>query len=150
MEKTLVIGIGNISRGDDGLGWAFANRLIDDERFDVQYRYQLQVEDAELISGYKEVWFIDASHTGYHSGFDCKKVEPESKYSYTTHELHPSSVVYLCNDLYGRSPDTYLLGISGDEWELGHQMSEAARERLESAFNYFLETIAQEVKAEVM
>lgn len=139
MKKTLVIGIGNIGRADDGLGWAFADKLIHDERFEVVYRYQLQIEDADLISAYDKVWFVDASHSHYEDGFECMALQPESQYSYTSHELHPCAVLYLCFDLYQCSPECHLLGISGEDWELGHEMSKTARIRLEKASNYFLE-----------
>jgi len=139
MEKTLVIGIGNTGRADDGLGWAFLDKLMEDDRFEVTYRYQLQVEDAELISRYDRVWFIDASHRAYENGFECKVLQPESQHSYTTHELHPATVLHLSQDLYQKSPESYLLEISGEDWELGHKMSIPASSRLEKAFEYFLQ-----------
>ena len=137
MKKTLVIGIGNAGRADDGLGWAFVDKLVDDDRFDVVHRYQLQVEDAELIASYDNVWFIDASHIDYDGGFKCETLKPEGQFTYTTHELHPGAVVYLCYDLYKRFPNSRLMGISGEDWDLGHTMSATCLERLERAFAYF-------------
>ena len=121
------------------------DRLVDDERFEVVHRYQLQVEDAELISGYDQVWFVYASHEHYDGGFECHTLQPENQYSYTTHELHPAVVLSLCRDLYQCAPDARLLGISGEDWELGHGMSKATCERLERAFVYFLNKQKREV-----
>ena len=136
----LVIGIGNIGRADDGLGWAFLDRLKNEELFDTHYRYQLQIEDAELISNCDEVWFVDASNETYEAGFQIMDVEPETKYTYTSHELHPSAVLQLCKDIYGVTPKARLIAIAGKDWGIRTGMSEVAKERLTRAVNAFLET----------
>lgn len=138
MKPKLLIGIGNNGRGDDGLGWAFADRLKGDERFDVAYRYQLQVEDAELISRYEQVWFVDASHRPERGGFLCEQIQGGGEFSYTTHSLHPRAVLQLCDQLFQRRPEALLLGISGVEFGLGKPLSAAAREHLHTALSYFL------------
>ncbi len=137
MKNTLLIGIGNKGRGDDGLGWAFADRLQGDPCLEIIHRYQLQVEDAELISQYPEVWFVDASHKPSPDGFTCETVRGSGYFSYTTHALHPEAVVQLCQQVFGKSPRARLLGISGEAFELGHGLSTTARERLEKALKYF-------------
>ena len=46
--KTIILGIGNNGRQDDGLGWAFLDFLEEQNTtIDLEYRYQLQIEDAE-------------------------------------------------------------------------------------------------------
>lgn len=147
MGRTLVIGIGNIGRADDGLGWAFLDRIARDDRFECLKRYQLQVEDAECIAGYDEVWFVDASRQQHKEGYECCRLKPRAQFSYTSHALHPASVLHLCNDLYHRIPTAYLLGISGEEWELGHDMSPAAIRRLESSLMCFYEHFEKKTAA---
>ncbi len=137
MEKILVIGIGNIGRADDGLGWAFLDRMADDTRFELQYRYQLQIEDAELISNYQRVWFIDASHEMYENGYKSEEVKPQAQHSYTSHALPPSAILQLCHDIYDSYPSAHLVGISGEDWELGNGMSEVAKMRLALAVQHF-------------
>ena len=137
--KTLVIGIGNVGRADDGLGWAFVDKLSDGAQLEIQYRYQLQVEDAELISNYEEVFFVDASHTLYPEGFILEPARPEVPFSYTSHALPPSAIMYLCEEIYGFIPRAYVLGISGEDWGLRNGMSDVAQERLERAYSYFIE-----------
>ncbi|MCO5723271.1 hydrogenase maturation protease [Robiginitalea marina] len=144
MKSILLVGIGNTGRGDDGLGWAFADRLLEDERFEVVRRYQLQVEDAELISRYKQVWFVDASHKAVRNGFSSERLRGQGQFSFTTHSLHPEAVLQLCHQLYGQRPQTQLLGISGEDFELGHGLSEAARERLEKAHAHFMEEVGSD------
>ena len=54
---TLLIGIGNSGRQDDGLGWAFLDAVCSqpDLKAQCEYRYQLQIEDAELVSRFERV-----------------------------------------------------------------------------------------------
>ena len=71
-NKLLLIGIGNSGRGDDGLGWKFTD-LISEKNYhwiDLEYRYQLQIEDTELINNYDTIVFVDASHTVLKDGFE--------------------------------------------------------------------------------
>ncbi|MDX1334136.1 MAG: hydrogenase maturation protease [Robiginitalea sp.] len=150
MKKTLLIGIGNNGRGDDGLGWAFADRLKGDVRFEVVYRYQLQVEDAELISQYSRVWFVDASHQALDGGFFCERLRGKGRFNYTTHALHPEAVLQLCHQLFRRRPDTHLLGISGVDFELGHGLSSSAEKHLDGALHYFLRMMESEVGFSVL
>ncbi|MEJ2400453.1 MAG: hypothetical protein P8Y52_03570, partial [Xanthomonadales bacterium] len=68
---TLVFGIGNSARSDDGLGWAFLDRVERTPGFagQAEYRYQLQVEDALLASRFEHVVFVDASRAELPGGF---------------------------------------------------------------------------------
>ena len=61
-SSALLVGIGNSGRQDDGLGWAFLDRIEQDALFDgrIEYRYQLQVEDAALVRDAARIVFVDA------------------------------------------------------------------------------------------
>ena len=56
-NKCIIFGIGNSGRQDDGLGWAFLDLLKKNEfeKASFEYKYQLQIEDAELICNYDTV-----------------------------------------------------------------------------------------------
>jgi len=133
----LIVGIGNSGRADDGLGWEFINKISNREEFDLEYRYQLQVEDAELIASYEQVWFVDASHEQYPDGLRVSKVKPIGNFTYTSHQLSPEVVLFLCQDLFGKFPDTRLIGISGENWNLGEPMSDLAKNGLKKALEFF-------------
>jgi hydrogenase maturation protease len=139
-KKTLMVGIGNSSRGDDALGWAFANQA---ETFfpeiHFHYCYQLQVEDADLISQYEQVFFVDASHEQIPDGFRWSKVEPSAAFEFTTHRMSPSNVMWLCKEVYNKIPIGYLLAISGRQWELGELISQEAIDNLLQAMRQFTE-----------
>ena len=60
-KNILIIGIGNSGRSDDGLGWLMLDTIENKfSNVDVLYRYQLQIEDAEILSHYPTVIFVDA------------------------------------------------------------------------------------------
>lgn len=132
MNKKLLIGIGNEGRQDDGLGWAFLDQLptIIKDDYDIEYRYQLQVEDAELIGNYQKVYFIDADVRNFEKGYHLEKTQAKDQGSYTSHELSTESIVSLCNNMYEAFPDCYNLSISGYSFELAIGMTEKAKENL--------------------
>lgn len=138
-KKTVLIGIGNDSRGDDGLGWQFLHDLEAlAPQVDLAYRYQLQVEDAEFIRPYEEVVFIDAARTALAGGFSWQACGPVAEVSYSTHRQEPGTVMYLARELFGCRARGHVLAISGYTWELGEGLSAAARENLGRAKAFLL------------
>lgn len=143
MLPQIIIGIGNSGRSDDGLGWAFLDAIKESGVIDCPmiYRYQLQVEDAELISHYDSVLFVDATLTVLQRGFQIIQVMPEIERSFTTHALEPSTIVGLCEEVYGVRPQTHLLMIEGEQWELSNRLSHIGRLNLDEAVSAFTEAI---------
>jgi hydrogenase maturation protease len=137
--KQLIIGIGNAGRQDDGLGWAFldAIKMHLPENVELVYRYQLNIEEAELISSASQVIFVDARKSGDNQAYHFGPCEPKETYEFTTHALGPEVVVALCNSLYGVSPKAYLFAISGEKWELEEGLSEYAKMNLKKAVEFF-------------
>ncbi|MBL7846341.1 MAG: hydrogenase maturation protease [Cyclobacteriaceae bacterium] len=129
-KRTLIVGIGNNGRGDDGLGWKFADEAAAWEGVDVEYRYQLQVEDAAMIKDYRTVIFVDAIANSLPDGFAFNDCEPKPTPSFTTHRLSPGTVLWLCRELYGVMPKAYTMAIEGVQFELGGSLSEPAGENL--------------------
>ncbi len=142
-HKILIIGIGNNTRGDDGLGWAFIERIRHECPFDIEYRYQLQVEDAELISHYERVIFVDATRENIIDGISFKLLRPEKNFSITTHRLDPSAILWICDDLYDHCPEAFLLAIQGVRWDLGKPISERAKKNLEHSIVFFKKLIQE-------
>lgn len=133
-HKTILIGIGNDGRGDDALGWLFANRFSDNNGLEVAYRYQLQIEDAALISQFDCVVFVDASLQEIASGFSFQECLPMASVHFSTHRLEPATVLWLAREVYQAAPLGYVLAIQGYEWGLGQGLSVAAAQNLEKAF----------------
>jgi hydrogenase maturation protease len=141
--STLLIGIGNSGRQDDGLGWAFLDAIQAWGQFrgDLTYRYQMQVEDAELVSQYEQVVFVDAHHGALPGGFAWQTCVPSEDFEFTTHVLPPQAVLYLCKDLYGKTPQGSVLLLEGTEWELRIGLTERGKEILAEAFATFQEKL---------
>jgi hydrogenase maturation protease len=137
--KMLLIGIGNCGRGDDGLGWMFADYVREhaSSLFDVEYRYQLQVEDAELISQYDTVIFADASHEELVNGFEFRSCEAAGHFYYSSHMQSPQTLLFLSEKLFGKKPDSFIVGITGVEWDLKTSLHPDAEKNLHTATDFF-------------
>ncbi len=144
-DKILVLGIGNIGRQDDGLGWLFLDYLqkANFGNMDLEYRYQLQIEDAELICNYKSVIFVDATKENTKKGFYYRASEASDKHSFSTHELCPETVLFLTNNLYQHQPKAFILGIQGYNWELELGLSEKAKINLYKAEEFLFKNITK-------
>ena len=141
-HNILVVGIGNNGRQDDGLGWLFLDFLKDQETsIDLEYKYQLQIEDAELISNYDKVIFVDATKENTEDGFYLKPCLPSEKYGFSSHALAPETILYLCHKLYENHPDVSILGIQGYEWELKIGLSKKGVTNFNKAKKYFKNTV---------
>jgi hydrogenase maturation protease len=141
MKKTLLIGIGNAGREDDGLGWAFLEQVEQEVFFegDRLYRFQLNLEDAELISRYEMVLFIDAYKGELENGFLVSRCLPCAGAGFSTHLLPPESTLYLCLKLYGCQPQAWTLAIQGYHWEIKEGVSPQAQVNLRRALSWFKE-----------
>jgi hydrogenase maturation protease len=139
--QILVYGYGNPGREDDGLGielvksletWSKQSSL---KGIEFDSNYQLNIEDAEIISGKDVVIFADAS-TEEIDDFILTEVTAESEATFTTHAASPGYILQLCNDLFGKCPRVYLLHIKGYQWEFHEKISEKAGHNLNSAYEF--------------
>lgn len=134
MSNTLYIGIGNPGRSDDGIGWAALDTLREmgfEGTF--EYRYQLNVEDAELISRFTNVLLIDASEHDLPEGYQLYPVQQLAEFTFSTHELSPAAVVHLAAAIFDAHPKVHVLEIKGHRWEIGEGLSKKAREHISRA-----------------
>lgn len=145
-RQTLVCGFGNPGRGDDGLGPALVARLEAESRLrrrtDIrtETRLQLNIEDALTVSGFDLVIFVDASRRG-REPYEFRKIRSSTRFSFSTHSLSPGSVLALCRELYGKSPQAYILAIRGRSFGLGEGLSEQASRGLDGAAAFLLERL---------
>lgn len=139
IKKTILFGIGNYGREDDALGWIFLDKIAKDlpDNYDVEYRYQMQVEDAEIAQNYDRVIFIDAHMGIFKKGYTWEKCVQKPSDSYTSHELNPETIMYLTNTIYNKQPKAYILGITGKSYELTIGLTNTAEENLTKALRFF-------------
>lgn len=147
LNNTLIIGIGNNTRQDDGLGWDFLE-LLEKEGYNTDnlvYKYQLMVEDSELISEFNTVIFIDACKSELKSGFSFERIYSAEEVSFSTHSVPPNQILNLCKTIYGKTPNTYLIKIQGYSWNIEVGFSKQAKTNLKQAFNYFTKNFNEQL-----
>jgi hydrogenase maturation protease len=134
LAPTLVIGIGNPSRGDDALGPLALERLsrMNLPGVELLTDFQLQVEHALDIAGREHVVFVDASVESQ-APFELAPVAAEMDASVTTHALSPAAVLETCRRIIGPPPAASVLAIHGYAFELGEPLSEQAAGNLDAA-----------------
>lgn len=145
--QILIYGYGNPGRQDDGLGPALVDHLKEWIRrenisnVELDSDYQLNVEDSLTISEKDIVVFVDASIEDI-DDYCLTKVSPEgSKIEFTMHAVSASFILDLCNKLYNKNPDTYLLHIKGYEWDFKEELTEKANGNLNAALTFIKERI---------
>ena len=92
--------------------------------------------------------YPDSAHLTHPSETDlangstrCSGRRPPKAFEFSTHIIPPESILYLTGELYDKSPDTWMMAISGREWGLGKELSDPARANLERAIDYARNTI---------
>ncbi|MBP9907289.1 MAG: hydrogenase maturation protease, partial [Rhodoferax sp.] len=99
----LVLGWGNLSRGDDALGPLCVAGLQAQLSAELQTQvdflddYQLQVEYALDLVGRKAVLFIDASLNAT-LGFEAHAITPSRDTSYSSHAVSAQSLLQVFED----------------------------------------------------
>ncbi len=141
MGDILVYGIGNPGRQDDSLGIRFISMI---ENFikethmniDTESNYQLNIEDATVISNYKIVVFVDSSKENIEH-FSITQVIPAKSYDLMTHSVKPEVILLLSHELFKNSPAVFLIHIKGYEWEFNEPVSANALKNLNLALKIF-------------
>ncbi|MBN2480672.1 MAG: hydrogenase maturation protease [Bacteroidales bacterium] len=144
--KILIIGYGNPGRQDDGVGvllvddlhqWAEESKL---EFIYTDSNYQLNLEDAATISDFDLVIFADASKEDVRD-FIMTRLEPSPVANFTMHSASPAFILHICEQIFHRSPEAYLLHIKGYKWEFMNEPTARALENLNRALEYVKEYI---------
>ena len=132
---TLVLAVGNPSRGDDALGpetarWLEAQGIAGVE---VLVDFQCQVEHALDLAGRRRVVFVDAS-AALARDFELRPLAANPGPAFTTHALEPGAVLHHCHALTGAAPpEAWTLAIRGESFGLGEPLSAAARAHAQGA-----------------
>jgi hydrogenase maturation protease len=124
MKRTLVIGIGNTIRGDDGVGIRVAEQLAERYTgFDVLCVHQLSPEHAETLAQYDRVVIVDAS-----VATNVVRVTPLHAAAGTrlprTHDVSPAGILALAATLYQTTPsETVLVEVPASACDFSEQLS---------------------------
>lgn len=135
----LVLGWGNLSRGDDALGPMCVAALREClpaalyGQVEFLEDYQLQIEHALDLAGRQRVLLVDAS-LNCRTPFEVTPVQPAPDASLTSHALSPQALLQVYLDLRGEPPPPCsLLVIRGEKFDLGEPPSIGALAHLQRA-----------------
>lgn len=138
----LIIGYGNSLRGDDGVGsfvaHEFARRHLDVE---VLTPHQLLPELVEPIGRADCVIFIDAGIDGQPGAITCCPVEPHSDAVLFSHITTPAGLLAGAGELFGHTPDTWLITITGQDFDFGEQFSVPVQQAIPSVLKLLQDII---------
>ena len=136
--RVVVLGWGNESRGDDGLGPALTRRI---ETAGLPYvtaieDFQLQLEHAVDLDGADLVLFVDASVAAA-DPFAFGETVAREGLTHTSHAMAPEAVLDVFVRVLGRAPPpAFVLAIRGEAFDLGTGLGAAAAARLEAAWDF--------------
>lgn len=151
----VVFAIGNPSRGDDAIGpillerlagWLAAEGLAD--QFELVEDFQLQIEHALDLQDRQLALFIDAG-TNTPAPYILQRIEPATGIAHTTHELPPEAVLQVFRQTEGvEPPPAFVLCVSGEAFELGEALTEAAERHVAWAYDLLTRLCRQADPAE--
>ncbi len=139
-SPTLIFGWGNPSRGDDALGPVFVEHFASLAALHPEWGavecltdFQLQVEHALDLQGRCRVLFVDASLDAP-TPCSLSRIEAARDASFTTHAMSPQAVLKVYADIHdGDPPRCWLMAIRGERFELGEDLTETAKQSLQTA-----------------
>jgi hydrogenase maturation protease len=140
LNHSLIIGYGNLDRGDDGVAWhiltVIAQRLripvfeANDNHFEPQgelvdllFQLQLTPELAETIAAYQKVCFVDAHTYDIIQQVHITDIQPKFQASPFTHHLTPETCLALTNALYQKTPAAVLISVRGHQFGFSRSLS---------------------------
>ncbi len=133
-SSLLVVGYGNTLRSDDGVGPRVAEAIAELALPGVQTLSctLLTPELAEPLSRFTRVVFIDAAVDGGKS-IELRRLEPAESSQITGHAAAPGTLLALARDVFGRSPEAWLLAIPVADMTLGDSLSGVAQRGFKDA-----------------
>jgi hydrogenase maturation protease len=144
-DRNLVIGYGNSLRADDGVGRYVAERLAGDVRLagaTVIGVHQLAPELALDISRADLLVLVDAGRGPVAGTFTIELAQRSYGAGPTwSHHLDPASLLGLADELYGCSPDTYVVTIGVESVEVGDRLSPAVETALPQVIDAIVELV---------
>lgn len=148
----LVIGYGNALRGDDALGLRVADRLAETfasecetGNMTVTPTHQLTFDLAEAVSRARCVILVDAATGDQPGTIACRSITPQRDGTNAMlHHMQPEALLASAAALYGSVPPTFLWTVTGEQFDVGAQLSpavQAALPALETQLTTFVRRI---------
>jgi hydrogenase maturation protease len=149
MLHTLVIGFGNLDRGDDGAAFHVVNRLrgrmglkpLAPEDTGLEelgsetalFIPQLVPELSVDVGSYDCIVFVDAHLPGGRRPLQCETVRPEPLRSAFSHVMSPGVFLWLVQTICGRVPQAFMVSLQGHGFEATRELTPATVGLVEDA-----------------
>ena len=145
-RKVLIYGYGSHLRGDDAVGQIAAEHLahtfIHDDRVTVTAVHQLTLDLAEQVADYHLVILIDADRELEPGTVSTQVIQPVSSIpSPLSHYCQPGELLMMTKALYGVQPDMVLIGLGGEQFEIGSTLSPTMKAALTEVYKQVRELI---------
>jgi hydrogenase maturation protease len=134
---TLIVGIGNPLRGDDGFGVALASAISGN--FDTITIHQLTPEIVEEIRDYETIIFTDISY-GLPLGAIACSLYPNS--SSISHKSDLFDFVDFAKIYHQKEFDFYLFSSLSDQFEYTQDINSKLKENIHTISNYIKENFS--------
>jgi len=158
MERTLVIGYGNLDRADDGVAYAVVNALRlrlglrplgEDETglealgqpTDSILLVQLTSDLLDILGDYGQVIFVDAHVRDDVPALHCAPVSDQSAVSVFTHHMTPSLLLALYQAIRQRELEAYIVSIRGHDFDFRRGLSAGTEALVEAATDQILDLV---------
>jgi hydrogenase maturation protease len=144
-QDLLVVGIGNILREDDGVGFDLVHRLREHFGSDLNCLevYELDIVLAETIAKFDELLVIDALVIDEEVPFKLVPLLASESYipagGFISHVFDWGAILALARDCFGSRAKATLLGISANRFGLSEQLSPACAAKADKAFQFLLD-----------
>ena len=129
LSGVLVVGYGNALRGDDALGWHAVARLAADPRLDgarVIWQHQLTPELALDMAGSSLVVLVDAESGIEPGALSVRRLDRTAAGGAAmSHHVEPESLLVMARELYGSTPDAWIVSVGVAGLEVGDALSPA-------------------------
>ncbi len=143
----LVVGYGNPLRSDDGLGWHAAAVLADDPRLSgaqVLWRHQLTPDLAADFSDASLVVLIDVNVTAEPGDVSVARLDPTAATaSASSHHADPTELVALAQELWGASPEVFIVSAGAATLDVGETLSPVVRKALPAIVEAVVSIVAE-------
>jgi Ni,Fe-hydrogenase maturation factor len=106
--------------------------------------YQLNIEDALAVSCHDIVIFVDAARN-LRKPYSFVRARAAATFPAMSHALGPEAVLAIAADLYGKTPEAWVLAVRGHRWTIGEGLSAKAEKNVALALD-FLEKFLREAR----
>jgi hydrogenase maturation protease len=135
VSDVLVIGYGNMLRGDDGIGAALAEDVaaLGLPGVRVIVAHQLTPELAADLADARRVIFVDAAVD--QEPVRAMRIDAAAADALMTHAADPRGLLGLCKVLYQMCPEAWLVTVAGADFDFRDGLSPSGRENARQALS---------------